>query len=1011
MKKLFIILAFMFLLVPNLGSHIQDAVFFARFVTPYVMIILDTSGTMTWNMAGEATCGDGTIGGDETSPASGNIEDPFYGYRADWGPQWEYIRWWGTIVDSVKIDSTRYGDKSRLYIVKNAMTDVLNEFGGLIRWGLASFYQTDTYDPAQIMTTNVYMCWDEYGNEYNAREDAHPDLLWWGNNTTYAYEQFMLRVNISNAGGDSNKSHINEIKRWLDSDLSTGGANKELRGYGYTPIAPTLRGARYFYQDKINDNNEQKWCRKYFVVLLTDGSPTLGIGAGVGKTAPLGAFELPGNPSATMRNQCYAEADSLRHTYVAASGPKDSAGTFEIKTYVIGVGDEGSTFENIMDSIALKGGTEHYYPATSSDEVVEAFRDIFTDIVQEARAFSAGEVTSIEEEFLSTEYEARLYLASFYPGDSPFWEGHLRALKLVAGGISLDSFPADILIWNAGDILRQRNPLTRNIYGAMGSNLYSLDTFNFSAADFAVGNNDSADSICNLVWSGSAVMDNNAYLGDIFHSSPLRIGSPNYFYHDDDFDVYRDTITTMRPGVIYVGSNTGLLHAFNDSSGEELFAVVPENFIPELKNLRDSHRFYVDADPMAADVWFPTSVNDTFKNWNEWKTILMASQGEGGRAISCLDVTDPSSPAHKFNFATDTMGLTTSTPVMYKVCRLIGADTVERFFAFFGGGECPDSSYDMYEPLSSTPLMGNVIVALDIYDAATNGLSYGSNYWYIPGATGDADSMLYPFVAAGNMVNVDPREDNIYDLLYIPDVAGQLWKVNATNPDVSTWRARCIFRPPIPVRDNDDTKNKNPAQPAFFRPLIERDPTYGCFWVFYGSGDRAHVFKGVVKGDVTVYNRFYAIMDTLVDSTESYPFREDNLYELADTADGFDFINDFPTYRGWLINYNNYTNSSNEKTVSHATLLMDELKFATFCPDSSSDPCQPAAGSAREYSLNFRTGTGRIRGMGTGIPQAPRYSFNMEGGGFEIHQTSDSIWVEQKSGFGVLKRVLKWLEK
>jgi type IV pilus assembly protein PilY1 len=712
-----------------------------------------------------------------------------------------------------------------------------------------------------------------------------------------------------------------------------------------------------------------------------------------GENAPLGGTDV-GSPQ-RFKEQCFEEAAALRETIKGTD-------TFDIQTFVIGVGT--SDLETTMNGIAAAGGTDHYYYAGSQEEVLQALRDILAEIVRRARAFSGGEVTSIEEEFISTEFEARMYLASFFATGGSIYEGHLRALRLVEGAIVLDSIPDSLVIWNAADNLESRDPRTRNIYGLKGGSLLEFNNSNFDSADLDVSSGADVDTVINLVRCGREALDTTvSYLGDIFHSAPIRLGSPNYFYHDDDFDKFRDTINKTRPSVIYAGSNTGLLHAFLDTSGEELFAVVPENFVSQVKALRDTHRFYVDADPMAADVWFPENSTDTFKDWDEWKTVLMAAQGEGGRGITCLDVTDPNNPSHLFSFEHDTMGLTTSVPIMYKVKRIIGAaDTVERFFAFFGGGECPDSLYDMYDPTSSDSLKGNVIVALDIYEASIDSLS-ASDYWYIQPASGDEDKMIFPFAAAANVVNVNPKEDNLYDLLYITDLAGQLWKVDLRDPDVSTWSAKCIFQPPIPTAVNQDKPNQSPAQPSFFRPLIERDPTYGCFWVFYGTGDRSHVFKEGVS------NRFYAMMDT-VDSTESYPLSESDLLKVSDGG-SFDPINDFPDYKGWYLEYDDYTDRDDEKTVSHATLLMDTVKFATFSPIEASDPCEPGGGEATEYIFHFRTGNGRYRSMGTGIPQAPRYSFNLEGGGFEIHQTSDVISIERKSGYGALKKVLQWKER
>jgi hypothetical protein len=1012
MKKAFVILTLLFI-VPNIGSHYQDELFFTGFASPKVMIILDTSGSMAWNMSSGniKTWGDGTTDPDY-SPSK------YYGLHSgiSWAP------------------SSRYGDKSRLYICKQALLLAINEFLGSIIWGLGSFRLTtgetkfktenDLIEYREYLTTSIG---ENNGYSVSVPEVAGDPKGDGDEAGKSANDQFELWQNFSAASGEKNMSHIKKIIKHLDCHL-TGEEDEpqELRASGRTPISACLRGARYYFVKHFENgtgvNDNKKDCRKCFVLLVTDGLPSMGI-----KTSDYGNTSNPqvshyygaGSAGAEIfESQSYWEAESLRNVEF-----EDGTITIQkdIKTFVLGVApdDQAKVFN---DSVAKVGGTDSSYSAQTPEEIQAALHAIFEAMIDQAFSFSTGDVTSIQEDFITTEYEARMYLASFKPGGTPFWKGHLSAVKIDIGGLSLqDTIPPELLIWNAGDSLRNNiNPSSRTIYGIKSDNsMPEFTTGNFSPSDLGVDRVGERDTVVNLVRSGNPDGASTSYLGDIFHSAPLRISSPNYFFHDDAFDAYRDSVSD-RTAVVYAGSNTGLIHAFRDLDGSELFAVVPKNFVPEVKTLRDSHKFYVDADPMAADVWFASRSFDDYKDWDEWGTVLMAPQGEGGCGMTCLDVTypdDPEYPKHLFSFEDDTMGLTTSVPVMYKIGLLdtTSYDTLERFFAFFGGGECPDGSYNMYDPLSSTPLRGNVIIALDIDSAYAGGLTKGGTYWYIPAASGDGDKMKYPFASAGSMINLNPQEDNFYDLFYIPDLAGQLWKVDVRNPDVSTWTARCIFRPPIPASESEDKPGSTPAQPAFFAPLIERDPTYECLWLYYGTGDRSHVFKPVEgSGDPEVSNRFYAIMDTLV-GIEEYPLSEDRLKKVSGGGEPFSFPEDFVDdgLRGWYIIYDDYSGSGrdNEKTVSAAVLLIDTLKFVTFSPVPAETGCSPKAGVATEYLFHFRTGSGRNRSMGPGIPQAPRYSFNLEGGGYEIHQTSDSIWIEAKSGYGVLKRILKWLEK
>jgi Tfp pilus tip-associated adhesin PilY1 len=292
-------------------------------------------------------------------------------------------------------------------------------------------------------------------------------------------------------------------------------------------------------------------------------------------------------------------------------------------------------------------------------------------------------------------------------------------------------------------------------------------------------------------------------------------------------------------------------------------------------------------------------------------------------------------------------------------------------------------------------------VAVDIYAASTSSLTEDVNYWFIDAASGDADKMVYPFASAGSMLNLNSKEDNLYDVLYIPDLAGQMWKVNVTDPNVSNWEAKCIFQPPIP----DTIAGDSLCQPAFFAPLIEREPAIGCYWIFYGTGDRAHIFKENVN------NRFYAILDTVTDESGPYPLTEDDDLKNIWLDDLFNLSTDFPDNNGWFISYADSASHIDEKTVSQAILLADTLIFSTFVPTESSGICNIGTGGAREYYCQYKTGGGHIRNLGSGIPQAPRYSFSMDGEVLIVHQTSDSILVETGTGYGTLKRVLKWKER
>lgn len=128
-------------------------------------------------------------------------------------------------------------------------------------------------------------------------------------------------------------------------------------------------------------------------------------------------------------------------------------------------------------------------------------------------------------------------------------------------------------------------------------------------------------------------------LGDITESQPVFVGKPVFKYSDTD---YLDFVTAQanRAKTIYVGSNDGMLHAFDAATGNERWAFVPTAVIPNLWALADKlysgkHTNYVNGEPVVGDVFDGTN----------WRTILVAGLNGGGRSYYALDITNPNAPA------------------------------------------------------------------------------------------------------------------------------------------------------------------------------------------------------------------------------------------------------------------------------------------------------------------------------------------------------------------------------
>jgi type IV pilus assembly protein PilY1 len=197
-------------------------------------------------------------------------------------------------------------------------------------------------------------------------------------------------------------------------------------------------------------------------------------------------------------------------------------------------------------------------------------------------------------------------------------------------------------------------------------------------------------------------------LGDIFHSSPVLVkppvseficdlglepqcvstihspsGLPGVIPTPADYDVngngtieagenaytYWRKQSAQRQQVVLVGSNDGMLHAFDagvrDSTkaadwlgsyvytpgtGAELWAFIPPDLLPKLKLALDNHQYFVDGDTMVRDVWVDNTPRDGKREPAEFHTVAVMAERSGGNHYTALDITDTTDPKFLWTF-------------------------------------------------------------------------------------------------------------------------------------------------------------------------------------------------------------------------------------------------------------------------------------------------------------------------------------------------------------------------
>jgi hypothetical protein len=378
-------------------------------------------------------------------------------------------------------------------------------------------------------------------------------------------------------------------------------------------------------------------------------------------------------------------------------------------------------------------------------------------------------------------------------------------------------------------------------------------------------------------------------LGPVDHSVPAVAsppGLPAWYFGSATTEEERDSYLDFksqnadRQTVVYVGARDGMLHAFDAGnfshgdnpettgiteargffewedrsadcpdycsadcakcpdygSGEELWAFIPANLMPRLKNnrLELDDQAYVDASPALADV----KINGT------WKTVLLAAEGNGGDTIFCLDVTNPDYPSFMWEFADPDLFRSRSSPSLAKIGRILVNGTAQ-WVAFFVSGKTYDAS--LYPSIYIIAIADGSVVKRVFLNAETAGVGG---------------------VPSGQPTVIDSDGNGYVDRLYIGTDKGFLYKINIPD-DADTVKypiSHCVINRDY-VDDGDNfLATDRRTQPIYGSPVAVVDNgitltgelQYNVM-IFYGTGDSPY-YDEDVNTAATRYN-FFAYRD------------------------------------------------------------------------------------------------------------------------------------------------------
>jgi len=608
---------------------------------------------------------------------------------------------------------------------------------------------------------------------------------------------------------------------------------------------------------------------------------------------------------------------------------------------------------------AAYNGRGEFFSAQDTPSLITGIQDAFTSAM---RGQSSAAAVAFNTTTLDT--GSMVFQAKFNPGEH--WMGELISTNLTADG-SLGS-----VAWNAANVLDATSPASRLIltYNESTKTGVSFDSLlNLSAKQLAdlnmgpSGADGQAQARLDYLRGdrsnegvGANFRVRSSALGDIVYSNPVFVGKAQGSYADNTSigdGLYSQFKISMgsRPGVVYVGSNDGMLHGFSETNGSEVMAFMPNMLFSSatgegLHYLTDpayTHHYYADLSPTVQDVYTGSS----------WRTMLIGGYRAGGRGLYALDITNPSSfSAANANSTVlweftsndnNNLGYSFSKPTMAQLQDGTWA-------AIFGNG---------YNDLGT----GSAQLFILFLDKGMDKTWSAGDYVVIDtkvGTSGDRNGLSTPAV-------VDSDGDGKADRAYAGDLKGNLWAFDLLNYKVAYPKGGGA---PVPLFHAEATAGV--PQPITSKPVVARHPTEAYttsnapdVLVFFGTG------QYIVAGDKSDTNTqtMYGVWDDAPPSAK-LPLTRANLVaqtlQASSTASirvQTDNTVDYASKFGWMFDFP----TPSERLVVDPKIRGDYVFFNSLIPD-------PGVCNSQGYGWLYA-----LKLVNGGRPDTPVFDINNDG--------------------------------
>jgi hypothetical protein len=419
-----------------------------------------------------------------------------------------------------------------------------------------------------------------------------------------------------------------------------------------TPFSPSIVAAqKYFAEtkaDEVGDNFVDASCQPKFLITVTDGRGNTGSTVANVNTNTAALADSGVTPIGVGFGLEYSEAEQLYEMAKVANEKGEASDTDDLFALH---NEDGS-------------GVGQPFFAFNKQELIDSLNTITERIKGAIFHGSAPAPTT------SVDLGDLVVVAKF---DAARWIGDVEAVTKDANGKWVST------IWVASDYI----PATRSIWTIDPNDANAKNVIQYTDAT--------------LVSDNFACQDTKP-IGDIINSTPVVVGFPPYWYPFNQYISWAHA--TSRDTTVYIGANDGSLHAIDLTSGTEQWAFVPKSMQAKLNKAETDplfdrctteycHQYYVDGSPIVGDVYADFDGDSV----EEWRTMLVVGEREGGEAYFALDVTsgktfnDADPTKFLWEFTDSELGQTWGDPSIDRVA--IKDSTAKAWAVYFGSGYLP----------------------------------------------------------------------------------------------------------------------------------------------------------------------------------------------------------------------------------------------------------------------------------------------------------------------------------